>query len=205
MVDVVRKSEFAQLCGVTAGRVSQWISSGQIGAEALVGEGRSAMINVDLARDHLQRRLDVKQRFSLNGIDTELESRPRPAAASPPEHVDTVDTLYKAEKLRQAQLATRRAEEDDRLRRGVYIKAADARDEMTRIASKLFEAFEGALPDFASEVSGKHQIPQRDILHLLRAEMRKFRERVADEYAASADAEEEFVGDAETHDAITLQ
>ncbi len=44
---IVRKSEFAALRNVTPGRVSQWISAGRIGPEALVGTGREERVLVD--------------------------------------------------------------------------------------------------------------------------------------------------------------
>jgi hypothetical protein len=68
----VRKSEFARMCRVSPGRVSQWISNGTIGRDALIGEGQRAKINVPLAFEHLKERLDPSQRFSINGLSTRL-------------------------------------------------------------------------------------------------------------------------------------
>lgn len=64
----VTKGEFAALTGRSAGRVSQWIAAGQIGPEALAGEGRTARIVVDVALRHLNERLDPAQRVGLNSI-----------------------------------------------------------------------------------------------------------------------------------------
>jgi hypothetical protein len=203
---IVSKSQFAAMRNVSPGRVSQWIAAGQIGPEALVGEGRDARIRVDVANAQLCERLDPSQRFGLNGITTRLDLPEPPPPASPvpppapPQIVDTVEARIKAEKLRQAELTTRRAEEQDRLTRGVYTLAKDARDEMVRIAAKMFEAFDGALTDFAAALAAKYQIPQRDALHLLRTELRGVRERLAVEFSAAADAEPETIEDGESHD-----
>lgn len=62
------KGEFATFVGRSAGRVSQWIAAGQIGAEALAGEGRAARIVVDVALVHLAARLDPAQRMGINAI-----------------------------------------------------------------------------------------------------------------------------------------
>ncbi len=212
---IVRKSEFAALRNVSPGRVTQWITGGQIGPEALVGEGRSARIRVELANQHLRERLDPSQRFGLNGIGTTLDApsaapvrRPADVAAPvqpPMPIVDSVEARIKAEKLRQAELVTRRAEEQDRLARGVYILAVDARAEFSRIAAKMFDAFDGALTDFAAAISAKYAVPSRDVLHLLRTEFRRVRERTSNEYASAAEAEAEFLEDDEQHDEPTRQ
>lgn len=208
---VVRKSEFAAMRNVSAGRVTQWITSGRIGSDALVGKGPTARIRVDLATAHLRERLDPSQRFGMNGIATRLDSPPPHAAEKGQQStpsapsIDTVEARIKAEKLRQAELTTRRAEEQDRLVRGVYILASEARCENTRLASKLFEAFEGALIEFASALAAQYKIPARDSLHLLRKEMRRVRERVAADYEMLAGQEVATVEDNEVHDCAPQQ
>lgn len=182
--EIVRKSDFAALVGVSPGRVSQWISEGKITGEALVGEGRSAMIRVDVARAQVRERLDVSQRFGANGLSTNLgPETPVPAAAAP---VDSVETQLKAEKLRQAQLLTSRQEEQDRLSRGVYVLARDARAETIRAVSEALNIFEGALSDFASALAAKFALSQRDVVHLLRTEFRAVRARASAARAAQA-------------------
>lgn len=210
---IVRKSEFAEMRGVSPGRVTQWITAGHIGPEALVGEGRAARIRVDVATAQLRERLDVNQRFGLNGLPTRLDAALPPAIVipqtspqspspppEPPPPSNSTEERIKREKLRQAELATRRAEEQDRSLRGVYILAREAREETTRVAAKMFEAFDGALVDFAAALSAKYEIPARDITHLLRKEMRRVRERMAADFAARAAAEPETLDDLETYD-----
>lgn len=204
---IVRKSEFAALSGVSAGRVSQWIAEGKISGAALVGEGRSAQINVAVAKQQLRASLDISQRFGMNGVSTRLgEEAPAAAAPLPPAiaesapPIDSVESRIKAEKLRQTMLTTRRLEEEDRARRGVYVKADDARAENTRLAAEMLKAFDAALSDFASALVAKFQMPERDALHLLRTEFRRVRQRAADRFAVDSAAEPVFVEDGDDHD-----
>ena len=81
---VVRKSEFAEMCNVSKGRVTQWITAGLIDGAAIVGEGQRALINVDLACAQLQERLATDERYGLNGLSTNISTTtisPRPARA----------------------------------------------------------------------------------------------------------------------------
>jgi hypothetical protein len=86
-----------------------------------------------------------------------------------------------------------------RLASGKYVLASAMRDETARLAARMFEAFDGALTDFASAFAAEYKVPARDALHLLRKEMRRVRERVSAEYAAVADDEPETVDDPERH------
>ena len=167
---VVRKSEFAKLCNVTKGLVSQWIAKGYISDSALVGEGRTARIDVDLARAQLIERRAVNESCGLNGLNTKLgpdapseapsdaakapsnatgaAPTPRPPAPEARESEDpaTVDARIKAEKLKQNEILTRKLRTEERARDGIYMDAAGARGTMGRIASEMLKLFEGALP-----------------------------------------------------------
>ena len=189
----ITKAEFSRQCGVSRARVTQWVRERKIDGAALVGEGTAARIDPAIAVHQLRERLDVNQRFGKNGLNTRLDGaatgqkttgrddRPQPSAIS-----ETVEAQIKAQKLRQVQLMTSRLEEEDRRRRGVYIEAAGARGEMSRLASELLSAVEGALPDLASDLSAKFEISAREAVHCLRAGFRRFRERTAARYAAVA-------------------
>ncbi len=169
---LVKKSAFAELCGVSRARVSEWIAEGKISGEALVGAGQRAKIDVDLATAQLRERLDVDKRFGLNGLSTRLDGHSATAH-------EGIEARIKAEKLRHAQLLTSRLEEEDRLRRGVYMETSAARAEMGRVAADLLTSFEGALPDFASALAARFEISARDAVHCLRVEFRRIRERLA--------------------------
>ena len=70
---LVSQAMFARLCGVSRQRVGQWIDAGQVNGAAIVGEGRSVRINVEMARQQLRERLDDVQRAGVNGLDTRLD------------------------------------------------------------------------------------------------------------------------------------
>ena len=67
MDEIVTKKKFAELTGVLQPRVSQWIKSGQISGDALVGEGHPARIRVAVAMEQLNRNLDPPQHLGANG------------------------------------------------------------------------------------------------------------------------------------------
>jgi hypothetical protein len=46
---------------------------------------------------------------------------------------------------------------------------------MGKMAPQMMAVMEGSLPELATAVVAKFEIPQRDVLHLLRAEFRKVR------------------------------
>lgn len=55
---IASKAEFAHLCNVTPGRVSQWLAEGKTSPASIVGGGRHARINVQLAQADLRGALD---------------------------------------------------------------------------------------------------------------------------------------------------
>ena len=73
---VVRKSEFAAMCNVSQGRVSQWLTEGKIDGAAIIGTGRSAKIDVDLAMAQVKSRRAVDESCGLNGLGTKLDGAP---------------------------------------------------------------------------------------------------------------------------------
>jgi hypothetical protein len=78
--DIVSKSEFARLLGVSRGRVSQWLASGQIGGDALVGSGRLARIRVAAAAARLNPSLRGARPMSLRSV---VGCQPPAAPCSP--------------------------------------------------------------------------------------------------------------------------
>lgn len=188
--DVVTKGEFAVLRRVTPGRVSQWIAEGKIKGDALVGQGRFAKIRVAVAVDQLRQSLSLGQMLG-NGITTDL--RPVEAADddlpfAPTAQVSMAEPLKPGgvdEQLRQARLeqmlrANRQAEREELAERGVYIPTEEARAGMVSVAAAMMAVFEGGLADFASAVAAKFEVPERDVLHLLRSEFRGIRAKAAE-------------------------
>ncbi|WP_321504060.1 hypothetical protein [Breoghania sp.] len=203
--EVVTKGEFATLIGVTPGRVSQMLKSGDIGPDALEGEGRMARIRVATAKAHLRDRLDISQRLG-NGLGTRLDddghtadlmAQVAPVSTGavadggtpppPPSVEDSVEAKIKREKLREVQYRNRRAAEDEEMRKGTLVPAADASAMAAGAAAKTLQLFEGAASDIASAMAARFKLPQRDVLHLLRAEFRRVRERGAAQQAARRD------------------
>jgi len=202
---IVTKGQFAELIGVSAGRVSQMIAEGKIGPEALDGEGRSAKIRVETARAQLRERTDLGQRLG-NGLTTRLdgalsivadaplidrfaEDAPRLAGVEEtyrilptpqPSPTDPVADRLKQLKLNDAERRERQALEDDLARRGVYIRADHSRAALLGVAQTMLNVFDGSVADLAQALATEFEIPQRDLAHVLRREFRALRSRAAD-------------------------
>jgi hypothetical protein len=184
---IVTKAEFATLCGVSAGRVSQWISEGKIPVSALVGDGRAARINVALAQHSIAAKTDIGQRFG-NGLTTNLVTHP-PVQSHPfiepsnqlKAHIsDDLDEQIKKAKLQEVLHRNRRNKEEEAERRGYYIDTQKARREIGNAASAMLQVFEGSLAEIASVISTKFEIQQRDVLHILKHEFLAIRGRAAE-------------------------
>lgn len=188
--DVVSKGEFARRCNVTAGRVSQWISQGKIHGKALVGEGRAARINEAVAKQQLARRLDVGQRMG-NGLGTNLKPLESSPIATPV--TDTVADLIQSEKLEQLRRANREGARQEAIAAGLLTDAVSVRQVVGREVARLVSSFDGGLANFASAIAAQFKLPQRDVLHLLRAEFRKWRATEAEAAQSSAEIQPETV------------
>lgn len=193
--DIITKAELARRRGVTPGRVSQWLSEGKISGEAIVGEGRKARIRETVAVEQLRERLDITQRYG-NGLATCLQiSRPPPVfepacgpgapGAAAPEPIraiaptDPVEELIKAARLEELQRRNRKSAEEETARAGRLVEADAAAQQYGKIAAQIVGVMDGALGKFAAAFSARFQLPQRDALHLLRAEFREVRAAAA--------------------------
>lgn len=196
MSEIVTKGEFAKLMNVSAGRVSQWINEGKLKKRSLVGAGRSAKINVELARADLRETLDISQRLG-NGLDTKLESDAAPeveSTVSVPRSLST-DEQIKAEKLKASRLQNERLEAERRARAGEYIKTEDAQAEMVRAVGLSVKIFEGGLAAMADLMATTHGVAARDALHTLRLGFNDVRARVMDDLNVEVGALPNFVED----------
>jgi hypothetical protein len=185
------KGEFAKHLGVSPGRVSQMISEGKISPDAIDGEGRSARIKVAVAIAQIRERTDVGQRFG-NGLATNLENfekSPTLIAGGATFQVggDTIDAQIKREKLREVEFKNRDAARKELEGRGDYVRTYDVQAAVAGMAASMVTVFEGALSDFAKAISAKHELPNRDVLHLLRAEFVAVRARMSDAYERAAE------------------
>ena len=190
----VSKGEFATICNVTPGRVSQWLAQGHLTGDAIVGDGRNARIRVKVAQSQLRTRRDVGQTLS-NGLGTNV--RPPPPAQGdmlrPKDALkgDQLDDAIREAKLYELQARNRETAEKEAARRGLYLDANATRREMTQIAEQMLRVFEGALSDFATAMQSRFGLEHREVLHLLREQFRKSRTKAAvteTEAAAEVDA-----------------
>jgi hypothetical protein len=172
---VVTKKEFASLIHVTQGRISQLLKEGKITGEALVGHGHRARICVAVAMEQLKRNLDPVQHLGAAGR-AQLDGN---GAAVPPTVELTVEGEIKAARLQQLALSNAKAAAEAAARSGRYVLAADARQEMGRVAARLMAAFESSFTEFANAIMAAPPATSRDALRTLRVVWREIRIRQA--------------------------
>lgn len=109
-----------------------------------------------------------------------------------PSQSERVQEQLRIAKLEQ-QLRTNRMQAADEAKlRGMLMASDDAREQMARVASMMMQIFEGSLIDFASKIASQFDVPQRDVLHLLKGEFRNVRTTAASkERALIADLDKE--------------
>ena len=155
----VTKAKFAEICGVTAARVSQWISEGKIHGAAIVGDGRSAKINVEKARAQLAKRLDPGQALG-NGKKTKIAGAGANAKTKnvpPAVDDDVLDALDYALERAGLVKAQRVAQElKNEATRGEMISAKDAElrwaDEIVKMRARML-AVAGDLPQLLQHLT----------------------------------------------------
>lgn len=206
------QADFARHMGVTRAAVSQWKKKDILRADAFTQPEKKGKVVVAVAVEQVRRNRDIGQALG-NGIGTRTSTdaetsdeqpeevqpdlpvddaapvQTEPTAAAPVKpKLDTVEDQLKRAKLEQ-QLRTNRIQaSEEALRQGMLVAASDAREQMTRVASMMLQIFEGSLPDLGAAISAQFDIPQRDVLHLLRAEFKKVRATAAMKERARAGA-----------------
>lgn len=209
----VSQAEFARRMGVSRAAVSQWKSSGILGDDAFTKPGKKGKLHFAIAAEHVRKNRDLGQSLGNGlGTKVPSAPPPQPhpqpepvqtpaappAASSDPEPGPAQD-LQEAMPLRspeadvkdkiaaarlEAQLRTNRMEAaKEAFQADTLMSSDDAREQMGRIAGTLLQIFEGALPDFAADLAEHFGIPQRDALHVLRAQYIKVRATAAQKEA----------------------
>lgn len=180
------KGDFAAHIGVTPGRVSQMITSGMIGADALVGAGRYARIKVEMAVAQIRGRRDVGQALG-NGLGTRLSDTPTQQADAKllPRDPDTTE-LIALERLASERRRNRLAEIEEAERMGRLVPAEDMQREVGKVAQRLVNTFTGMVPDIANAIAAEYSLPARDLVHLIRRVMNEKRADAAQELGATA-------------------
>lgn len=186
---LMSKSEFAAHIGVVPSRVTAMIASGIIGADALVGTGRKARIDVERALEQIKRRRNVGQALG-NGLATRL-SMPGAGAsgdgATGPAHADPdVAEQIQRERLIGEQRKNRLAQIDEAARLGQLVPVEDMRREMGRALQDVVNTFTGMVPDIANAVAAQGSLQQRDLVHVIREVMNKKRAAKAKTLGAAA-------------------
>jgi hypothetical protein len=189
----VSAAEFARLRGVHRSQVTRYVKDGKISGEALVPSDRGVKIRVEIAMAQLRERLDIGQQIG-NGIDARTsivpgamcersalrsggslfaETDEQAGSAEAGDRDMSVEAQIKRERLRSAQFANRKAAEEEEARKGRLIETEAAQARMAGLVSQTLQAFEGGLADMATSIGERFEIPQRDVLHLLKGEFRK--------------------------------
>lgn len=190
-IETVSKGDFAGIIGVSPGRISQYIADGKIFGDALVGQGRSARINVERARSQLGKTLDPSQRFGANGVAGRRAVAASETPASEPRIdtppvIDPVVDAVAAERLKQQRLTTARMERDEALAVGRYVLAEDARTAQTRAVVEAFKVMEVAIQEMAKAIAANHGVTHRDAVLTLQKAFRDTREKQARQFSDMA-------------------
>jgi len=213
------QADFARHCGVSRAAVSQWKTNDILRDDAFSKPDKKGKLIVAIALDQVNRFRDIGQSLG-NGIATKTTGQSQPAqdpapslplepsGAPEPKSVEpvpsaptqttgddlpkfeTIEDRLKAAKLEEQLRRNRIRASEEAVLQGQLMATDDAREQMTRIAGMMMQVFEGAMPDFAAKVAAKFAVPQRDVLHLLRAEFSTVRTQAAAKARGNADATE---------------
>lgn len=188
------KSEFARHIGVVPSRITRMIADGIIGADALVGVGRGARVQVELALRQVQLRRHVGQALG-NGLTTVLDSAPSAGASTL--HLDraTDDTARQIqlerlvfERRRNRQATLQEAQDSRRL-----VPVEELERAVSRAAQSVLAIFAGIDADLAVELAPKCDMPERDIRYAVKKVVDRKRAAVAATFRAAAEAMPETV------------
>jgi predicted XRE-type DNA-binding protein len=207
------QADFARAMNVSRAAVSQWKSKNILREDAFTKPGKSGKVIYHVALEQVRRNRDIGQSLG-NGITTRTSVDADPPAPSPvapaqaelprivppaasPEsaapaptvpRVDTVEDQLKRARLEEQLRRNRMGAAEEAARQGTLISADDARAQMSKVAASVMQVFVGALPDFAQRIAEEFDVPQRDVLHVLREELRRVRKNAADKERDQADA-----------------
>ncbi|WP_176086902.1 hypothetical protein [Martelella sp. HB161492] len=201
MPESMTKAAFAALIAVSPGRVSQYLSAGQIHGDAIEGEGRFARIRPGPAIVQLGLSIDPAQGFGANGKAATATVRKqadfpraeaRPGGAGqlplrPPSPDEDLAELLARERLQQQKYKTAQMARQEREEAGIYVRTEDAKRETGRGISEAFKVMEQGLPDLATALSEEFGLPQRDLQKALTRKWRSIREAAAEAFRAIRD------------------
>ncbi len=186
----VSKGVFAAMIGVSPGRVSQYIAAGQIHGLAIEGEGRSAVIVVDVAMQQLGKSLDMVQRLAQStGLQPSLHltpaeaaaSQPAPVAPAPAPAVDSDTALYNRSRAENAAIQTERSRRDLEAERGRYVRKDAVEPGFSRVLTSIVLSLEQSLSDIGSSMATELGQDEKKITLALRKAYRAWRADMAAE------------------------
>lgn len=203
------QAQFARYVGVSRAAVSQWKLRDILREDAFTEPGKKGKIVTAVAIEQVRRNRDIGQalgngietRTSTDAapdaaVSTGVAQRevqpdlpgsdaasvyvaPVVGGAAKPSVDTSVEGQLKQAKLEQQLRANRIQASEEALRQGKLVDADDARAQISRVASMMLQIFEGSLPELSAAIGAQFDIPQRDVLHLLRAEFKKLRGKAA--------------------------
>ncbi|MBF0326002.1 MAG: hypothetical protein HQL42_13150 [Alphaproteobacteria bacterium] len=205
---LITKSAYAVHRGISAARVSQFVSEGSLDGALFHADGspagrkdRSALIHRDLADQALRTKISITAQVGQGKLPPPSQPAPPPATTEPlpPNPEDEAA----AELLRLRLDKARRDDDRDRRRHaeetGLYTPTELAKSEFSRRLSAVASGVESWLPDLAAAIAtalSSGQPPERrTILQVARSEYRRFRQGRADLAATDRDGQPRFISD----------
>jgi hypothetical protein len=125
--------------------------------------------------------------------DNVIAFEARPPAPRPPAAVDEIGEQIRREQLETLQRRNRLERVKEAVDAGRLLDADQVEIANGKMARELIVAFDGALADLATAVASKFALPQRDVLHLLRAAWRDVRAKAATAATIEAEAMPEMI------------
>lgn len=180
---LVTQARFAEIVGRSGGRVSQWISEGRLGGEALVMTAEGRMIDSDIARQQLAGTLDVVQQAALARPILADDEAPLERAEIDPDQ----RRMLKA-RADEAETRAQRSRLDLMAQSGQWIEAAAVDRTWRRGMADLLNRIEAEFPAVGEAIAAELHGDARSATVALRHAWRALRAKLAAEAAQRRDA-----------------
>ncbi|MCG5240082.1 hypothetical protein ACIU1J_01885 [Azospirillum doebereinerae] len=180
------KSDFARHRGVSPAAVSQWISSGRLSGAALVGEGRTAKVDVAEADRQLATTLDLGQQMAQQTLRPALPVAAAPLLPRSPE--DDHAARYQKARADSAEIDADRARRREQAERGLYMETDPARAAWGKELGGLLTAIDQWISDLAPALAAEPSRDPKVLAVVLRRRWREFRQKQADQARATRTA-----------------
>jgi hypothetical protein len=106
---------------------------------------------------------------------------------------DDTASLIQLERLEQERRKNRQAERDEAIANGKLVAGEELQRQVAKASQTVVNTFSGMAPDIANAIAAKFELPQRDVLHLVRQVMREKRLGAATALKTEAEAMPETV------------